>query len=401
MMRVLHVVKTVEGAKWAVEQVAELVRHGIEVHVALPQLSGRFIEQWYATGARLHELAMDFPVREPWRLPSILRSTRRLVDEVKPDLIHSHFFGTTLVLRYALGKNHFIPRIFQVPGPLHLEHSFFRRWEISSSGDSDYWIGSSRCILEHYRKAGVPENRLFLSYYGNRLQSGASRQGGLRTRLGISDQDKVIGNINYLYPPKWYLGQTRGLKRHEDVIDALGLVIAERSDVMGVLIGGQWGVGSGYESRLRKRAEQVGHGRIMMPGYMTAEEVRDAWADFDFAVHVPASENCGGVVEPLMAAVPVIASQVGGLPEVVIDGVTGLLVESGNVEQLAETMIKALDHMDGQREMARCGRDLVVRMFDVSRTAMEVKGIYDHLLHGAKAPLFFETRVFAMTGNQN
>lgn len=394
-MRVLHVVKTVDGAKWAVDQVRELVSMGVEVHVVLPGLHGRFINQWRESGARLHELQMDFPVGRPWRLPVLLASVRNLVEEIKPDLIHSHFFGTTLVLRYALGRHHPVPRIFQVPGPLHLEHALFRQWELSAAGENDYWVGSSRCIIGHYRNAGIPEDRLFLSYYGNRMQSGGGIRGELRARLGISEQEKVIGNINYLYPPKWYLGQSRGLKRHEDVIDALGLVLNERDDVTGVLVGGQWGGGSGYERRLRQRAERLGHGRILMPGYMVSDDVQGAWADFDLAVHVPSSENCGGVVEPLLAGVPVIASRTGGLPEVVVDGVTGILVESGNVDQLALVMLKALDQLDKYRKVGECGRRLVTRMFDVCRTAEEIREIYTHLLQGEKAPEPFDSRAFA------
>ena len=400
-MRVLHVVKTVDGAKWAVDQVHELVAMGVEVHVALPCLSGRFMEQWRASGAQLHALAMDFPAAAPWRLPSLLQAVRELVGRIKPDLIHSHFFGTTIVLRYALGRDHPIPRLFQVPGPLHLEHAFFRRWELSSAGSCDYWVGSSRCILAHYRQQGISTDRLFLSYYGSYVEKTADAdRGSLRSSLGISDNDKVIGNINYLYPPKWYLGQTKGLKRHEDVIDALGLVLARRSDVVGLLVGGQWGGGSGYEMRLRQRAAEVGYGRIIMPGCMAFGAVQGAWADFDLAVHVPASENCGGVVEPLLAGIPVIASRTGGLPEVIVDDVTGLLVESGNVEQLAGMMMKALDQMEDCRRMAHNGRELVMHMFDVRRTAVEVKGIYCHLLQGGAAPAFFDSRAFALGAAQ-
>lgn len=395
-MRVLHVVKTVDGAKWAVDQVHELMAMGVEVHVALPTLSGRFIEQWRASGAQLHALAMDFPVAAPWRLPSLLQAVRDLIDRIKPDLIHSHFFGTTVVLRYALGREHPIPRIFQVPGPLHLEHALFRRWELSSAGSCDYWVGSSRCILGHYLQQGISSDRLFLSYYGSHVQKVAADRGALRSKLGIGDEEKVIGNINYLYPPKWYLGQTKGLKRHEDVINALGLVLARRSDVVGLLVGGQWGGGKRYEALLRQRAAEVGHGRIIMPGYMAFGAVQGAWNDFDLAVHVPDSENCGGVVEPLLAGVPVIASRTGGLPEVIVDDVTGLLVESGNIEQLAETMMKALDKLEVCRRMAQNGRELVMHMFDVRRTAAEIHLIYRHLLQGGQAPVMFDSQAFAL-----
>lgn len=389
-MRILHAVKTVDGARWAVDQVRELVVRGFDVHVALPTLSGRFMRQWEETGATLHAQAMDLPVAVPWRLTFLLDQVRRLVGRVKPDLIHSHFFGTTLVLRMALGRDHPVPRIFQVPGPLHLEHGLFRRWDLSSAGPKDSWIASSRYVEALYRAAGIGADRLFLSYYGNRLQAPLPRQGHVRAKLGIPGDSFVVGNINYIYRPKWYLGQTRGLKRHEDVIDALARVCARRRDVSGLLVGSQWGGGHRYEDRLRARAAAVGQGRIIMPGHLAPEDVPGAWSDFDLAVHVPISENCGGVVEPLQAGVPVIAARVGGLPEVILDGVTGQLVEPRNVPALAAAIESALDRLEEHRIMARRGSLLVATMFDSARTAGEVAAVYACLAEGGLRPKSFD-----------
>jgi len=394
-MRILHAVKTVDGARWAVDQVSELVTRGIEVHVALPILSGRFIRQWEETGAVLHALPMDLPVSAPWRLAAMLEQVRHLVDRVSPDIIHSHFFGTTVVLRMALGRHHPVPRIFQVPGPLHLEHGLFRRWELMCAGPGDRWIASSRYIESLYKAEGIPAEQLFLSYYGNQQQPRSQRQGKLRKRLGITEHGLVVGNINYIYRPKWYLGQTRGLKRHEDVIDALAKVCTWRGDVTGVLVGSQWGGGDRYQKSLQQRAAKVEGGRILMPGHLASDEVSSAWSDFDLAVHVPSSENCGGVVEPLLAGVPVIASRVGGLPEVVLDGVTGKLVTAGNVDELAAAIDDALSQLDALRAQALCGSNLVATMFDASRTACEVSAIYEHIMGGGRRPFSFDSRAFA------
>ena len=394
-MRILQAVKTVDGARWAVDQVRELVTRGMEVHVALPILSGRFIRHWEETGAVLHALPMDLPISAPWHLAAMLEQVRHLVDRVSPDIIHSHFFGTTVMLRMALGRHHPVPRIFQVPGPLHLEHSLFRRWELMSAGPGDSWIASSRYIESLYKAEGIPEERLFLSYYGNQQQPRSQREGKLRKRLGIPEDQLVVGNINYIYRPKWYLGQTRGLKRHEDVIDALAKVCAGRGDVTGVLIGSQWGGGERYQKSLQHRAAKVEGGRILMPGHLASDEVSCAWSDFDLAVHVPSSENCGGVVEPLLAGVPVIASRVGGLPEVVLDGVTGKLVAAGNVDELATAIDDALSQLDDLRAQALRGSNLVATMFDAARTASEVAAIYEHIMCGGRRPLSFDSRAFA------
>lgn len=50
-MRVLHLIKTTEGARWAVEQVTELVKLGVDVHAALPDLEGRLAAKWKESGA--------------------------------------------------------------------------------------------------------------------------------------------------------------------------------------------------------------------------------------------------------------------------------------------------------------------------------------------------------------
>jgi glycosyltransferase involved in cell wall biosynthesis len=393
-MRVLHLVKTVDGARWAIDQVRELVTLGMEVHVVLPAFSGRFMQDWRQTGAVLHALPVDLPIQALWRLPAMGHQIRSLVDHVKPDLIHSHFFGTTVMLRMALGRHHPIPRIFQVPGPLHLEHALFRRWELHTAGPADRWIASSRYIASLYKAYGVAQERIFLSYYGNQRPSSPLQQSQLRQRLGISPHQRVVGNINHIYPPKWYLGQTRGLKRHEDVIDALALVCQSRDDVTGVLVGGQWGGGDRYQKSLARRAANAGAGRILMPGHWASDEVASAWQDFDLAVHVPSSENCGGVVEPLQAGVPVIAARVGGLPEVVFEGVTGQLIAPGHVQELATAISKALSQLDVMRERAVRGAALVSTMFDAARTAQEVAAIYGHVLKGAPRPQSFDALAF-------
>jgi len=395
-MRALHVVKTSEGAAWAAAQAAELVRLGVDVHVVLPAAEGKTVQAWRESGATIHIAALDLPVRRPWLLPAVLHDARRLVSEIAPDIIHSHFVGTTVVLRLALGRCP-VPRVFQVPGPLHLEHTPYRLLDLQTAGPQDRWIGSSRCITRHYLQSGVRHERVFLSYYGMSCSvEPAKRCHTLNRCLGIPHSALIVGNANLIYAPKWFLGQRVGLKCHEDVIDALGLVLRQRNDVYGVLIGGVFGDGRWYEERLRKRAAIVGNGRILMPGCFSAAEVRQCWPDFDCAVHVPLSENCGGVVEPLAAGVPTIAGRVGGLPEVVLDGVTGRTVALRDPQALASAIHDVLCNLDRYRFLAKTGQTLVRAAFDVRRTASEILQIYRHILDSAAPrPEEFNTAVFA------
>jgi len=327
------------------------------------------------------------------RWPQVLRDARQLISRVSPDLIHSHFVGTTLVLRHALGKKHPIPRVFQVPGPLHLEHSLFRRLELSLAGESDHWIGSSRCIVEHYLRSRVSLDRVFLSYYGDNLPSSNELpvENSLRARVGTRPGGFLVGSVSWMYPPKLYLGQLIGLKAHEDLIDALGTVCLMDPRVRGVIAGGAWGGATWYESRLRARARERAGDRIHFTGALPFAEAKQAWHALDLAVHVPISENCGGVIEPLLAGVPVIASHVGGLPEVIYDGLTGTLIPLRHPGQLAESILHNISRMDEMRKMASRGQSLVRQMFDVDRTAREVHAIYRHILNGEARPAEFDS----------
>jgi len=395
-MRILHIVKTSSGAAWAALQAAELARLGVDVHVAVPAGEGSSMRLWQDAQAKIHVAALDFPARSPWQLPSVCARARAVVASVKPDIIHTHHVGPTLVMRQALGRSHSTPRVFQVPGPLHLEHWLYRTWDLACAGARDFWIASSRCIRGHYFQAGMDRSRVFLSYYGFRPAGFSNaRSNLLRRQLGIPSSEFVAGNISYIYGPKRYLGQRSGLKRHEDLIAALGLVLRQRSDAIGILAGGPWGRAARYQDRLRRLAQRVGKGRILMPGHWSLSEVQAYWPEFDCAMHVPLSENCGGVVEPLVAGVPTIAGDVGGLPEVVMDGLTGTLVPIGNPEALADAVLKVMADPERHRAMARLGGELVGEMFDVRRTAREVYQAYCHILDRTQPPpAEFDSRAF-------
>ena len=106
-MKILHLVKTAVGAIWALRQMRKLVEYGVDVHVAIPE--GVLVKDYQAAGITTHCLQTDFPLKRPWAIAQILHKFRQLVNEIQPDIIHSHFVGTTLTMRLALGKNHLTP----------------------------------------------------------------------------------------------------------------------------------------------------------------------------------------------------------------------------------------------------------------------------------------------------
>ena len=376
-LRVLQLVKTSVGATWAYRQMRELVKLGVEVHVAAPA-GGPLIPQYEAAGVHVHTTDTDFPIRRPHRWPVVRARMRALVDDVKPDIIHSHFVGTTLSMRIALGKSHPTPRIFQVPGPLHLENPLIRRGELATAGPRDYWIGSCLWTCDAYAHAGIPRERIGLAYYGtdvDRFQRGAP--GALRRELKLSTDTKIVGMVAFMYAPKHYLGHTRGLKGHEDLIDAIGMLADEGEKVMCVMVGGPWAGAVAYEQRLHEYARKHAPDHVVFLG--TRSDIPDLYSDMDLAVHPSHSENVGGAVESLLLAVPTIATNVGGFPDLVRPGDTGWLVPSKDPAALARTIRHALHHPDEARTFAQRGCELARDMFDVKNNARDVFEFYQRL----------------------
>lgn len=376
-MRVLHLVKTARGATWALRQMRELVRLDVDVHAMLPP--GPLVEQYQQAGVTCHVMQPDLPVRHPLRLARSLLAFRRRVDALAPDVIHSHFVGTTLTMRLALGPDHPTPRIFQVPGPLHLESRCFRRMELMTAGASDYWVGSCRWTCDRYRRSGVPADRLFLCYYGTDVENFCDRRTGkLRRELGISPATPLVGMVAYMYAPKRYLGHTRGLKGHEDLIDAVALCKQSNSDLVCVVIGAAWNNASWYERRIRDYARRRCGNHVAALGHR--HDVMSLYADFDVAVHPSHSENVGGAVESLLMRVPTIATRVGGFPDLVHDGETGWLVPPRNPAELAKAMRAALADRARAGAYAAQGQRRAREQFDIRRTSMEVRAIYQQVL---------------------
>jgi glycosyltransferase involved in cell wall biosynthesis len=378
-MKVLQIVKTAVGALWAYHQVRVLCSLGIKVIVALPSATEGLAPRYKDAGATVIPVNLNFGAQRLGGLPRAVAESRRLIKEVEPDLIHTHHVGTALAVRVTLGRDSLIPRIFQVPGPLHLEHRFFASLDTWVAGQRDYWIATCRWTQEKYLELGIPSGRVFLSYAGTDLKPFTGvRTGRLRSELGISSEVPLVGMVAYIYAPVWFLGQRRGLKGHEDFIMALKIARQSRPDIRGVIVGGPWGDAAWYESRLRDLGARMCGESLAFLGHRS--DVPVIYPDLDLAVVPSHSENCGGAVEPLLSGVPVVATNVGGLPDLIEDGKTGWLVPPRNPEALARAILDGVQNREEACRRTAQGQERARFLFDVERIGREIAGIYEQVL---------------------
>jgi glycosyltransferase involved in cell wall biosynthesis len=379
LMKILHIVKTATGATWVYHQVRVLRSLGFEIVLALPPAAANGSAAKYRElGATVVLINLDVPTKRPWQIPAVLQACRTLVRNVRPDIIHTHHVGTTLVVRAALGKSSAIPRIFQVPGPLHLEHSFFAHLDTSLAGSQDQWIAGCRWTQHKYHQLGIPPSRVSLSYPGTDLSLFTRvRNNNLRGELLLAPDTPLVGMVCYMYAPKRYLGQTVGLKGHEDFIAAFPIAKKKLPNLHGVIIGGAWNGAAKYEKHLRELGHRYCNGYLTFLG--TRSDVPALYPDLDLAVVPSHSENLGGAVEPLLSGVPVIATKVGGLPDLVQDGVSGHLIPRRNPQAIADAMLASLQNRAETQRLAIAGNKMTRQLFDVQRTAGEVAQIYAQL----------------------
>ncbi len=112
----------------------------------------------------------------------------------------------------------------------------------------------------------------------------------------------------------------------------------------------------------------------------TRRDVATLYRDLDCAVHPSHSENLGGAGESLALGVPTVATTVGGFPDIVIDGWTGLLVPPRSPRELAAAIERMITDRAYAARLAAAGKRYVERMLDVRETSADVARFYDEVL---------------------
>lgn len=372
-MRVLHLLKTSTGASWAYRQMRELVKLGVEVYVAMPA-NGVLVSKYIEIGVKI--LYIDYSLAHPIKT---CKELRKIVSSVNPDIIHSHFVLTTLFMRLAL-RDDDRHRIFQVPGPLHLESWFFRNAELLLKQNNDYWVGSCLWTNERYKRSGISDDRIFLSYYGTDIHKEKDYISGKlkKEMLGLKEEDILIGIVAYMYAPKRYLGQKRGLKGHEDLIDAIAILKHKYPNLYCVCIGGAWDGAIQYEESIKRYAAEKAPDRILFTG--TIANVSQIYNDLFCVVHPSHSENLGGAAESLLLGVPTISSNVGGFPDIVINEETGLLVPAKNPQAIADALNRMLCGECDIDAMVTNGLKRTRDLMDINNTAKSIFNVYKQLM---------------------
>ncbi len=188
----------------------------------------------------------------------------------------------------------------------------------------------------------------------------------VRRELGLADTDFVIGIVAVL----------RSWKGHVHLIDAVHRLCAQNVPAKLLIVGA-----GPQEDALKRKVKELGmDSRVLMLGYRT--DVPRLIGAMDCSV-LPATKNeatSQALPQALAMKVPVIATAVGGLPEVVIDQQTGLLIPPGDTDALCRALLWMHQHPAEAKQMAERGYAHVHANFTFERMVDRTEAVYRDLL---------------------
>jgi L-malate glycosyltransferase len=171
------------------------------------------------------------------------------------------------------------------------------------------------------------------------------------------------------------------IKGQEVFLRAAALIAAKHPHARFVIVGGN-NIDHDYEGELKRLAGRLGlDDRVLFTGFRV--DVPDLLASLSIVV----SPSLGleglsnSLLESMAAGVPVVATRVGGTPEIVEDGVTGLLVTPGDVDGLAAAISRLLDDKTTATRLGQSARRRVFSRYSLEQAVASTERLYAELLH--------------------
>lgn len=341
-------VRTLNEARWTAER-------GWRVLLAC-QPDGRLLERARAAGVETAPIRM----RGPLDLRA-LAGLVRLIRRERVSLVHTH----SSIDAWLGGMAARLCRI-PVVRTRHVSIVIRRGLNPVYRWLADRVITSGDAIRRMVLDVGLAPERVVAIPAGVNLEAFPFGGRAPETAREVGLGRPVIGSV----------AMFRGSKGHPQLLEAFAIVRAKRPCASLLLVGD--GIRRAWVEQLAREAGLSE--AVVFTGFRS--DVPALLGTMD--CFVQASTRTEGVPQALLqafaAGVPVVASRIGGIPEVVADGETGLLVPSESVEALAAGIERVLDDPGAAARRARAARALVEARFSHTHSIGRLLRVYDELL---------------------
>ncbi len=313
-------------------------------------------------------------------LLSLLRKLEALFRKLKPDIVHVQYIAPGLIPILA-AKFASVRTIFATvhqPGRIYgLKEKFLLRtaarlcnaFFCNSKAVEESWFGDSEIYNPEKNYQGKKHFTIYNAIDTDHMEEIVNRtdRKQLKSNLGINNRP-VIGVVGRL---RWEKGQ-------DILLDAMPEVIKDVPDVI-LLIVGDGPDRKKLENRIK---ELVIESNIILTGQVDYSDVIRLYTIMDVAVVPSRFEGFGlSAVEAMAAGVPVVASPVDGLKEVVKHGINGYLVPAAESQRLARVLIEMLQDTSRSSVMGLNGYKRVRDLFSIEHFSEMIKAAYTQF-HG-------------------
>ena len=293
-----------------------------------------------------------------WRLSRLLKS-------LKPDVVHAHdphgvaMAGLALSMSTQLAKP---PLIASRRVDFHIRGGRMSRWKYRQV---DCFICASEAIRQMLVSDGVPEARTVTVHEGIDLgHVAAAPPARLHEELFLPHGAPVVGNVAALVPHK---GQ-----RH--LIEAAALVVRQVPDARFV-IAGEGELRPTLERTIREHRLEK---HVLLAGFRP--DVLSLHKSFDLFVMSSITEGLGtSLLDAMASAKPIVATDTGGIPEVVVDGVTGFLVQPRDHQGMAAAIVRLLKDPQLRQRMGEAGAVRAREKFSAERMVEGTVQVYQRV----------------------
>jgi len=296
-----------------------------------------------------------------------LRSARHLIHRCGATVIHAHEF-TANAYGAVLARLAGIPLIATVHGKNYYADKVRRRLAYRIVARSARLVAVSEDLKQFLvRAVGIPPHLITVIHNGVPVPEPASTDTirRLKHEIGLDPSDRVVGTVGSLYP----------VKGHQFLLEAIPQVL-QRFPQTTVLIIGQ----GELESALNRDAQRLRiNGRVRFLGLRA--DVRDLLALLEVFVLPSLSEGLSiAGLEAMASGKPLIATEVGGNPELVLDGETGFLIPPRDPGAIASRLVFLLTHPEDCRRLGDNARRHVLTHFSQSAMLDKYQGLYERAL---------------------
>ncbi|MDP1946751.1 MAG: glycosyltransferase [Nitrospirota bacterium] len=340
------------------------------LHLGVFLTRGESGESPFTAEARRLEMPVHFLRGFNQYDPRVIGRVIDLVKTLPVDIVHAHEVKSD-VITYLAARFHSVPIVTTLHG--WIGNGFRQRVLIAIDkrlvGRFDRVIAVSKEIERDLVGVGVQPEKIRLLHNAIVLERyrRTGRRGVLTEVVGRPVSSPVIASI----------GRLSAEKGHADLIDAIGIVSGLGHKVSLVLIG------DGPErSKLSEQIRALGLERsVHLPGYI--REPQRMLEDIDLMVLPSHTEGLpNAALEALLMEVPVLATRVGGTPEVITDGETGRLVPAHSPAALAAGILEFIAAPEVWKRMAGRGQEMVKRSFDFQVRTRKLEAIYVEMMRG-------------------